>query len=162
MADLTEREYFHRFKNVKTLPLARLQAREDHVEALKALAHLTRLEIFFFLVREGREVPAGEIQNELEVPGPTLSHHLDVLRRAGLVQSVREEPLTPGATVRSVLAGLSSRYPELAAALWHGSELGEHIEVLVNDAVLGIAHSLDSPLKPGDRITLLAQFMGGA
>src|SRR2546429_8989393 len=73
-----------------------------------------------------------------------------------------EEPLTPGATVRSVLAGLSSRYPELAAALWHGSELGEHIEVLVNDAVLGIAHSLDSPLKPGDRITLLAQFMGGA
>jgi len=76
---------------VKTLPLARLQAREDHVEALKALAHLTRLEIFFFLVREGREVPAGEIQNELEVPGPTLSHHLDVLRRAGLVQSRREE-----------------------------------------------------------------------
>ncbi|OLC10511.1 MAG: hypothetical protein AUH26_07710 [Candidatus Rokubacteria bacterium 13_1_40CM_69_96] len=64
--------------------------------------------------------------------------------------------------MRSVLAGLSSRYPELAAALWHGSELGEHIEVLVNDAVLGIAHSLDSPLKPGDRITLLAQFMGGA
>ncbi len=61
------------------------------MEALKALAHLTRLEIFFFLVREGREVPAGEIQNELEVPGPTLSHHLDVLRRAGLVQSRREE-----------------------------------------------------------------------
>ena len=91
MADLTEREYFHKFRSVKTLPLARLQAREDHVEAFKALAHLTRLEIFFFLVREGREVPAGEIQTELEVPGPTLSHHLDVLRRAGLVQSRREE-----------------------------------------------------------------------
>src|SRR5207245_11433809 len=91
MADLTEREYFHKFRSVKTLPLARLQAREDHVEAFKALAHLTRLQIFFFLVREGREVPAGEIQTELEVPGPTLSHHLDVLRRAGLVQSRREE-----------------------------------------------------------------------
>src|SRR2546426_8024742 len=75
MADLTEREYFHKFRSVKTLPLARLQAREDHVEAFKALAHLTRLQIFFFLVREGREVPAGEIQTELEVPGPTLSHH---------------------------------------------------------------------------------------
>src|SRR5436189_243243 len=59
MADLTEREYFHKFGSVKTLPLARLQAREDHVEAFKALAHLTRLQIFFFLVREGREVPAG-------------------------------------------------------------------------------------------------------
>ena len=76
---------------MKTLPLARLQARLEHVEAFKALAHLTRLQIFFFLVREGREVPAGEIQHQLEVPGPTLSHHLDVLRRAGLVHSGREE-----------------------------------------------------------------------
>jgi len=76
---------------MKTLPLARLQAREDHVEAFKALAHLTRLQIFFFLVRQAREVPAGEIQAELEIPGPTLSHHLDLLRRAGLVQSRKEE-----------------------------------------------------------------------
>lgn len=76
---------------MKTLPLARLQARRAHVEAFKALAHLTRLQIFFLLVRQGREVPAGEIQAELEVPGPTLSHHLDLLRRAGLVQSRKEE-----------------------------------------------------------------------
>ena len=68
---------------------------------------------------------------------------------------------TTGATVRSVLRGLSDRFPDLAAALWHGDDLGEHIEVLVNDAVLGIEHDLDSPLRPGDRITLLAQFMGG-
>jgi hypothetical protein len=33
--------------------------------------------------------------------------------------------------------------------------------VLVNDAVLGVTHELDSPLKPGDRLTLLGQFMGG-
>lgn len=76
---------------MKTLPLPRLQAREAHVEAFKALAHLTRLQIFFFLVRAGREVPAGEIQAELEIPGPTLSHHLDLLRRAGLLQSRKEE-----------------------------------------------------------------------
>jgi ArsR family transcriptional regulator len=76
---------------VKTLPLARLQAREEHAEAFTALAHLTRLQIFFFLARQGRDVPAGEIQAELEIPGPTLSHHLDLLRRAGLVQSRREE-----------------------------------------------------------------------
>ena len=76
---------------MKTLAVARLQAREDHVEAFKALAHLSRLQIFFFLVRQAREVPAGEIQAELEIPGPTLSHHLDALRRAGLVQSRREE-----------------------------------------------------------------------
>ena len=76
---------------MKTLPMARLQAREEHVEAFKALAHLSRLQIFFFLVRAGREVAAGEIQVELEIPGPTLSHHLDLLRRAGLVSSRKEE-----------------------------------------------------------------------
>jgi len=42
-------------------------------------------------LRGPREVPAGEIQEAVEVPGPTLSHHLDILRRAGLVQSRREE-----------------------------------------------------------------------
>lgn len=80
----------------------------------------------------------------------------------GSGRRVLEEPLTPGATVRSVLSGLSARFPELHRALWHGQELGEHIEVLVNDAVLGIEHDLDSPLRSSDRITLLAQFMGGA
>ena len=78
-------------KSTIPLPLARLEAREAHVEAFKALAHLTRLQAFFFLVRARREVPAGEIQEALEVPGPTLSHHLDVLRRAGLVRSRKEE-----------------------------------------------------------------------
>ena len=79
----------------------------------------------------------------------------------GSGRRVFEEPLPPGATVRSVLGGLSARYPELHRALWNGHELGEHIEVLVNDAMLDIAHSLDSPLRPGDRIALLGQFMGG-
>ena len=73
------------------LPLGRLEASKSHVEAFNALAHLTRLQVFFFLVRARREVPAGQIREALEVPGPTLSHHLDVLRRAGLIQSRKEE-----------------------------------------------------------------------
>jgi molybdopterin converting factor small subunit len=79
----------------------------------------------------------------------------------GSTGRVFAEPLPAGASVRSVLRALSARYPELHAALWHGEDLGEHIEVLVNDAVLGISHELDSPLAPGDRVALLAQFMGG-
>lgn len=75
---------------MKTIPLARLQATEQHVEAFKSLAHRTRLDVFFFLVRQKGEVAVGDIQAELEIPGPTLSHHLDLLRRAGLVQSRRE------------------------------------------------------------------------
>src|SRR3989304_9467840 len=70
---------------------AKPRADESRVEALKALAPLPRLQVFFFLVRARREVPAGEIQEAVRVPGPTLSHHLDLLRRAGLIQSRREE-----------------------------------------------------------------------
>lgn len=74
-----------------------------------------------------------------------------------------EEPFVPGETVRDILERLSRRYPELDAALWDASKraLGEHIEVMVNDAVLGVSHTLDSPLKAHDRITLLGQYMGG-
>ena len=78
-------------KSIAPLPLARLEARPRHVEALKALAHLSRLQVFFFLVRARKEMTVGEIQEAVEIPGPTLSHHLDVLRRAGLLESRKEE-----------------------------------------------------------------------
>jgi len=99
-------------KTTRRPPAARLDATEQHVEAFQALAHLTRLQVFFFLVRAGEEVPAGEIQEALEVPGPTLSHHLNRLRRAGLVQSRKEEryvyysvnPETVSALVRLLTA----------------------------------------------------------
>ena len=72
-------------------PRTPLEARPAHVEAFAALAHQTRLELFFLLVRRREEIPAGELQEALEVSGPTLSHHLAVLRRAGLVESRKEE-----------------------------------------------------------------------
>ena len=78
-------------KTIARLPVSRLEADERHVEAFKALAHPTRLQVFFRLVRAGKELSAGEIQEALEIPGPTLSHHLDALRRAGLVESRKEE-----------------------------------------------------------------------
>ena len=75
-----------------------------------------------------------------------------------------EEPLRDGDTVGDVLRRVSARFPELDAALWRPGRklLGEHIEVLVNDAVLGVDHELDSPLRGGERITLLGQYMGGS
>jgi DNA-binding transcriptional ArsR family regulator len=48
------------------------------------------LQIFFHLVRTGGEVPAGEIQEALGIAGPTLSHHLELLRRAGVITRRRE------------------------------------------------------------------------
>lgn len=68
-----------------------LAANDSHVEAFKALAHRTRLKIFFFLVKTNAEVSAGDIQKAMKVKGPTLSHHLYLLRRAGLIRSRKEE-----------------------------------------------------------------------
>ena len=78
-------------RTISRLPLAQLQASEEHADAFKALAHLSRLQVFFCLVRAGKELSVGEIQAEVEIPGPTLSHHLDLLRRAGLLESRKEE-----------------------------------------------------------------------
>lgn len=83
-----------------------LEAVEAHAEAFRALAHLTRLRVFFFLVRARREVPAGEIQEAIEIPWPTLSHHLDLLRRAGLIQSRKEERYVYYSVKREMVAQL--------------------------------------------------------
>lgn len=88
------------------LTLAQLTASEEHVEAFRALAHLTRLKVFFFLVRAGKEMSVSEIQAEVEIPGPTLSHHLDLLRRAGLVESRKEERYVYYSVRRDAVTGL--------------------------------------------------------
>ncbi|MBM4440979.1 MAG: MoaD/ThiS family protein [Candidatus Rokubacteria bacterium] len=80
----------------------------------------------------------------------------------GSNRKVFDEPLPPDATVRTVLRDLSSRYPDLQQALWEDGQIGPHVEVLVNDAVLGVSHELDSPVKPGDRIALVGAYLGGA
>lgn len=58
--------------------------------ALAALAQPTRLETFRLLVRHEPEgLAAGEVARALSVPQNTLSSHLSVLARAGLVTSER-------------------------------------------------------------------------
>jgi DNA-binding transcriptional ArsR family regulator len=58
--------------------------------ALAALAQPTRLGVFRILVRhEPDGLPAGDIARELAVPHNTMSSHLGILSRAGLIQSER-------------------------------------------------------------------------
>src|ERR671938_640793 len=76
---------------MKRLPLATLVSTPEHVDAFKALAHPGLLDVFFTLVKARQELAAGEVQETLGIPGPTLSHHLEQLRRAGLVQARRQE-----------------------------------------------------------------------
>ena len=78
-------------KTIARLPVSQLAAAETLVEAFKALAHLSRLQVFFALVKADGPMSVGEIQEIVDIPGPTLSHHLDILRRAGLLESRKEE-----------------------------------------------------------------------
>lgn len=58
--------------------------------ALAALAQTTRLETFRLLVRHEPEgLAAGDIANHLAVPANTMSAHLGVLSRAGLITAER-------------------------------------------------------------------------
>ncbi len=58
--------------------------------ALSALAQETRLDVFRLLVsREPEGVPAGELARLAKVPQNTMSAHLAVLARAGLVRGER-------------------------------------------------------------------------
>jgi len=63
---------------------------DSAITALSALAQSTRLEVFRLLVRHEPEgLPAGEIARRLDVPQNTMSTHLAILARAGLVASER-------------------------------------------------------------------------
>ena len=63
---------------------------ESAISALSALAQATRLDVFRLLVRhEPSGMAAGDIARQLDVPQNTMSAHLGILARAGLVQSER-------------------------------------------------------------------------
>ena len=66
----------------------------DNVEAIAALAALaqpTRLDTFRLLVKkEPKGVPAGELARLMAVPQNTMSAHLAILARAGLVIGERQ------------------------------------------------------------------------
>ena len=64
--------------------------REETILALAALAQPTRLDAFRLLVKhEPDGLPQGELAEQLGVPQNTLSSHLNILTRAGLVRSAR-------------------------------------------------------------------------
>jgi DNA-binding transcriptional ArsR family regulator len=65
---------------------------ESAIEAFAALAQLSRMTIFRMLVREApRGLPVGEISRKLNIVPSTLSGHLAVLKRAGLLKSTRHQ-----------------------------------------------------------------------
>jgi ArsR family transcriptional regulator len=63
---------------------------KNAIDAFSALAQETRLSVFRLLVVAGADgMPAGAIAKELSAVPSTLSHHLTLLERAGLLRSWR-------------------------------------------------------------------------
>lgn len=54
----------------------------------KALNDATRREILELL--KDRDMTAGEIADQFNMTKPSISHHLDLLKQAGLVVSIKE------------------------------------------------------------------------
>ncbi|MCL1115417.1 MULTISPECIES: ArsR/SmtB family transcription factor [Shewanella] len=60
-------------------------------KALKELGHPTRLMIYRAVVRAGYQgIAVGGLQQKLDIPGSTLSHHVSSLMSAGLINQRRE------------------------------------------------------------------------
>ena len=61
---------------------------------LDVLGNQTRLKIVRMLVRVGNDsMTVGDIQQDLDIPASTLSHHLNHLRSVGLIWQEREGTL---------------------------------------------------------------------
>ncbi|WP_251977422.1 ArsR/SmtB family transcription factor [Salinicola avicenniae] len=91
---------------------------QDALDGFAALSQQTRLEAFRLLIRhEPAGLAAGEIARLLAVPHNTMSAHLAVLARAGLIVSQRQS--------RSIIYRA------------HLAEVGELIGFLVSDCCAG-------------------------
>ena len=82
---------------------------EQAILSFAALAQTTRLAVFKLLVRHEPEgLAAGDIAKALAVPQNTMSAHLAVLARAGLVMSERRSRLIIYRANLVAVAGLTS------------------------------------------------------
>ena len=65
---------------------------EDAANILAKIGNPTRLKIVRLLVRAGDNgLPVGKIQQALDVPGSTLTHHITHLKSAGVIRQQRHQ-----------------------------------------------------------------------
>lgn len=89
-------------------PLSQLQAAEL-TRAFKALADPVRLRLLSLIASHARgEACVCDLTDAFDLTGPTISHHLKVLRDAGLVSSERRATWVYYRAVPAVLDQLSA------------------------------------------------------
>lgn len=67
-----------------------------------------------------------------------------------------------GTSIREVLGGLTTQYPELGKRLFKTQdELNRFINVYVNDEDIRFLDNLDTAVKPGDEVSIVPAIAGG-
>ena len=67
-----------------------------------------------------------------------------------------------GSTVGEILGGLKAKYPEFGQRLYKSdAELNRFINVYVNDEDIRFLENLDTPVKPGDDVSIVPAIAGG-
>ncbi len=105
------------------------QLEKDLVQVFKLLADETRLKILFMLVRE-RELHVSALCERLEQSQPAVSHHLALLRTAGLISARRDGK-------HNFYSVEKSKFHEIVDQLFHSITEGtEESEVRFDNFVL--------------------------
>jgi DNA-binding transcriptional ArsR family regulator len=83
--------YFCNYRNMNIAEKANAERVAKYADMFSAMGTEARLRIMQLLLSAHPEgLVVGEIQQELDIPSSTLSHHLDKLKNEGLVQVRRE------------------------------------------------------------------------
>jgi ArsR family transcriptional regulator len=93
----------------------RPRATKAYAQLLKALGDETRLEMVGLLAAQGEELCVCDIESHFELGQPTISHHLRILREAGVVTAERRGTWVYYSLSRDLLSKLKSFQALLAA-----------------------------------------------
>jgi len=97
-----------------------------HAQICQALADPKRILLLYALADEPRRV--NDLAEALDMPQPTVSHHLKVLRERGLVSTRREgSAIYYSLTDRRVIQALDLLREVLADLLAHRANLAEQL-----------------------------------
>ncbi len=69
------------------IPMLQPETADRLAGVLKALAHPVRIQIMYILAQVGGRVCVCDIEGQFDIKQPTISHHLRLLREAGLVDA---------------------------------------------------------------------------
>lgn len=71
----------------RVIPALNRSVADRLAHILKALGHPVRVQIMYILATQGGRVCVCDIESQFNIKQPTISHHLRILREAGLVDA---------------------------------------------------------------------------